>query len=82
MRNEKSSEIGKLVLAGLDSISLKEEMKEVSKRIKLLEDEIVETEEELNKALSNLPNIPDESVPVGVDETSNVEVKRWGEVKI
>jgi len=81
MRNEKSSEIGKLVLAGLDSTSLKEEMKEVSKRIKLLEDEIVETEEELNKALSNLPNIPDESVPVGVDETSNVEVKRWGEVK-
>jgi len=47
IRNEKSSEIGKLVLAKLDTSSLKEQMKEVSKRIKLLEDEIVKIEEGL-----------------------------------
>src|SRR2546429_8636909 len=35
-------------------------------------------ETRLNDLLSTLPNIPHESVPVGADESANVEVRRWG----
>lgn len=80
-RNEKSKEIGKLILTGTDSQTLKEEVKEVSQKIKLLEGEIAEIENNLKEALLNIPNIPDESVPFGEDETSNVEIKRWGEIR-
>ena len=33
---------------------------------------------ELNTMLMSVPNLPDNSVPVGADETANVEVRRWG----
>jgi len=55
-------------------------MKEVSARIKTLDDELKETEQELNSFLLMLPNVPHEACPVGQSEDDNVEVKTWGEI--
>src|SRR6185436_18298969 len=37
-------------------------------------------DEELDRLLLDVPNIPDPSVPVGADAEENVEVRRWGEI--
>lgn len=56
-------------------------MKEVSTRIKTLEDELKGVEEGLNPLLMTLPNLPHEDCPVGASEADNREVSRWGTPK-
>lgn len=53
-------------------------MKEVSARIKTLEDELKGVEEGLNQLLLTLPNLPHEECPLGASEADNREVSRWG----
>ncbi len=55
------------------------QMKEVSARIKELDDKLAQTEEELNALLMGVPNIPHELCPVGKSEDDNREVRTWGE---
>jgi seryl-tRNA synthetase len=55
-------------------------MKEVSGRIKTLDEELREVEERLQGLLLSIPNLPHESCPVGASEEENREVRRWGEV--
>lgn len=57
------------LLAQMENVS--EQMKEAESKLKALQDEI------LNKSLG-IPNLPDDSVPMGADESDNVEVRRWG----
>jgi seryl-tRNA synthetase len=56
------------------------EVEELADQIKHDEAGITPTENELNDLLLQIPNIPHETVPVGVDETSNIECRRWGTV--
>ncbi|MCD6546394.1 MAG: serine--tRNA ligase [Thermotogae bacterium] len=58
-----------------------EKSKNVSNEIKILEETLRKLESELKAKLLYVPNIPDESVPVGEDESKNVEVKKWGKPK-
>jgi len=78
-RNVVSEEIGKLKTRKQDASKLIEEMKGVSDKIRELDEKIRILEENTNEFLLNVPNIPDKTVPVGKDETENVEVRRWGE---
>jgi seryl-tRNA synthetase len=78
-RNVVSEEIGRLRSRKQDASKLIEEMKAVSDRIRELDEGIKVLEEKTNDFLLNIPNIPDESVPVGKDETENVEIRKWGE---
>ncbi len=77
--NKASSEIAKLKKEGKDTEDKIKSMKEVSDKIKKLDSEIAAIEEEFNKKLLWIPNIPHESVPHGKDETSNIEIRQWGE---
>lgn len=54
-------------------------MKEVSARIKQLDDELRQVEEGLESALLVLPNLPHPACPLGASEGENVEVRNWGE---
>ena len=54
-------------------------MKEVSNRIKELDEALKGVEEELQNLLLTTPNLPHASTPVGADENDNVEVRVWGE---
>lgn len=78
-RNVVSEEIGRLKRQGQRADELVAEMKVVSERIKEIEDTLRGIEDRVRAFLLNLPNIPHESVPVGKDETENVEIRRWGE---
>lgn len=77
-RNVVSEEIGKMKRQRADASSQLEEMKVVSDKIKTLDDKLREIESETNAFLLTIPNIPHESVPVGKDETENVELRKWG----
>ena len=79
-RNEVSSKIGQLKAEGKD-----EEAEEAIERSSELKDELQaiearadELEAELEAALLTLPQLPDDSVPVGEDERENVERRREG----
>lgn len=77
-RNVVSEKIGKMKREGQNADSLVAEMKGVSDRIKEIDEVLKTIEQKTNAFLLNIPNIPHESVPVGKDETENVEVRKWG----
>lgn len=79
-RNENSTNIATLIKdqSKQEQIAkIKDEMSEIKKEIDLQTNKINEINEKLNKELALIPNIPDDSVPIGIDENDNVEVKRW-----
>jgi len=78
-RNVVSEEIGRLRTQKQDASTLISEMKLVSDRIRELDEQIKVLEENISEFLLNVPNIPLETVPVGKDETENVEIRKWGE---
>ena len=56
------------------------EMKEVSKRVKDLEAAAAEIDKRWKQILLTIPNMPDDSVPVGKSAEDNVTVYTWGDV--
>ena len=53
--------------------------KELSDKIKELEPSVKDVDDQLTDLLMTVPNLPHSSVPVGKDESFNVEISRWGE---
>jgi len=78
-RNQFSDEISRRKRQGEDAQELIAEMRALSQRLKEMEAQLREKEEELRKLLLTVPNIPHSSVPVGEDSDDNVEVRKWGE---
>ncbi|MBF0097351.1 MAG: serine--tRNA ligase [Magnetococcales bacterium] len=76
-RNAISREVGQLKGQGGDASALLVEMQGLGPRLKELEQLLRVKEEEVLAALSELPNLPDETVPPGKDEKENVEQRRW-----
>lgn len=76
-RNDVSGEIALLKRNKEDASAKIEEMKEVGGKIKALDAEINEIDEKIQEIATTLPNLPDDSVPVGKDEDDNVEVRKW-----
>jgi len=77
-RNALSKEIGKRKSKGEQTAELEGKVKEIKEKIEGLEDKLFKVEEQLKGVMLSIPNIPHQSVPVGKDETENVEVRRWG----
>lgn len=77
-RNEVSLEIGRLLKSGEDASSLREEADKINQLIKEAEEERDSTEKLVREGLMRLPNLLHDSVPYGVDDSQNIEVKRWG----
>lgn len=78
-QKELSREIGRLKREGKDPSDVIQEMRTISQKARALEDEERELKRKLDQLLLLIPNIPHESVPVGVDENDNVVVREWGE---
>ena len=76
--NKVSKQIGGMKAEGEDPGSLIQEMKKVSDEIKNLEATYKSRDEELKSILLDIPNLPDDSVPEGLDSSSNKEVRRFG----
>ncbi len=77
-RNQASEAIGRLRKSGQDTALQQAQVKEISSEIRSLEEASRSLEERLNSILHGIPNLPHETVPSGLDETANVEVRRWG----
>lgn len=77
-RNTLSKQIGMAKKAGEDASALMAEAARIPEELADLEKELDRIRTDLENLLLRIPNIPHESVPVGRDETENVEVRRWG----
>ncbi|MHC5269260.1 serine--tRNA ligase [Enterococcus sp. LJL98] len=77
-RNDVSGAIAQLKRDKVDATDKINEMKMVGEKIKTIDHSLHEIDEELKMIATTLPNLADDSVPVGSDEDDNVEVRRWG----
>ncbi|MFD1885595.1 serine--tRNA ligase [Paenibacillus wenxiniae] len=78
-RNTVSGEVAQRKKNKEDAEELIVEMRQVSDRIKALDEEIRNLETEIDSMTLAIPNLPDSSVPVGASEEDNVELRRNGE---
>ena len=81
-RNSLSKQIGMLKGKGEDASAVMAEVGALGDELKASETRLGELLEQFNAILAALPNIPDDSVPVGSDENGNVESKRWGTPRV
>jgi seryl-tRNA synthetase len=79
LRNVASEEISRLKKEKKDACGLVEQMKQLGLEIKALDQQLAEVEENFRDFLMNMPNVPDDSVPVGKNEKDNSEIRTWGE---
>ncbi|HWN98130.1 MAG TPA: serine--tRNA ligase [Blastocatellia bacterium] len=79
-RNRESQEIGMLMKAGQkdQAESRRQAVRELGEKIAVTGEELSAVEEELTRLMTSLPNLHHGSVPVGIDESANQEIKRWG----
>ncbi len=77
-RNKATEEIAKLKKNKQDATALIEETKELREKIAAAEKVADEADARLRSILVGIPNLPDDSVPVGKSAEDNVEVRRWG----
>ena len=80
-RNQTSKKIGSLMKEGKkdEAMAIKEEIARKGARIDELEKEEKEVEEEIRKRMMVIPQIIDPSVPIGKDDSENVEIEKFGE---
>jgi seryl-tRNA synthetase len=77
-RNSLSKQIGGMKGRGEDTTALMAEVGGLGDELKQSAERLEIIQSELSAMLMNVPNLPHESVPVGMDESGNVEVRRWG----
>jgi seryl-tRNA synthetase len=78
-RNSLSKQIGQLKAKGQDSAEPMAEVARIADGLNEGAAVLEHIQAELNGMLMGLPNLPHDSVPVGADESANVELRRWGE---
>ncbi len=77
-RNALSKQIGQRKAQGQDTAETMADVGRVGDELKSSAERLETLQTELSALLMGVPNLPDASVPVGPDETANVEVRRWG----
>lgn len=76
-RNRESAQIAELKKKKEDATDLIARMKAVGDKIKELDASLAPVEADLRMAMLSIPNIPDPTVPIGKDDTENVEIRRY-----
>ncbi|MBC7702125.1 serine--tRNA ligase [Aquabacterium sp.] len=77
-RNSLSKQIGALKGKGEDTSAVMAQVGGIGDELKASAERLEVIQSELQDLLLSLPNLPHDSVPVGLDESGNVEVRRWG----
>ncbi len=78
-QNRTSKQIGEMKKQGQDASSIIAEMKTVSDAIKVEAEKLKQTDDKLRSILLDIPNLPHESVPLGLSEKDNQEVRTFGQ---
>lgn len=81
LRNSVSKEIGGLMAQGKrdEAEVVKQKVKDMADELATLQTKEAELEEEIRKIMLVIPNIIDDSVPIGKDDSENVEIQRYGD---
>lgn len=77
-KNAGAKKIGELKRSGENADDLLAQMEKVSDQMKTAENELRDLQAVITNASLAIPNLPDDSVPMGADESDNVEVRKWG----
>ncbi|WP_193075097.1 serine--tRNA ligase [Pseudomonas sp. FME51] len=77
-RNSRSKSIGQAKARGEDIQPLLADVDRMGEELNAAKQELDGIQTELDNILLNIPNLPDDSVPVGLSEEDNVEVRKWG----
>lgn len=80
-RKTASSQIGELKKQGQNTDETQEEVRKIGEEIRIIEEKELELDEKQTSLLLHIPNIPDETTPVGSSESDNVLIKKIGEPK-
>lgn len=80
-RNAISKQVGILKKEGKDTTELQEQVKRDASKMQELDAALNTCDENIKNMLLNLPNLIDDTTPVGKDEKDNVEVRKWGQPK-
>ena len=78
-QNRASKQIPVMKKNGEDTTALMAEMKLIAEESKKCGEELARLEDRQLELILKIPNIPNEAVPYGKDDTENVELRRWGE---
>lgn len=79
-RNQRSKAIGIAKARGEDIEAMRESVNQLGAVLEQKKQELDQLLQQIDTQTFSLPNIPHESVPIGDDETANVEIRRWGDV--
>jgi len=79
LRNTRSKSIGQAKAKGEDVAALMAEVAGIGDKLKANEQALLNAQEKLAAIALRIPNLPHESVPVGKDETENLEILKWGQ---
>ena len=83
-RNSKSQEIGNLMKSGKkdEAMKIKEEVNKINEELAKIEKQEEEYSEEVKTRMMKIPNFIDDSVPLGKDDSENVDVQHFGDNKV
>ncbi len=79
LRNNSAKAIGKAKASGEDAAPLLAAVADMGDKFNAGEAELRKVQQELDNILMGVPNLPHDSVPIGIDENDNQEIRRWGE---
>lgn len=78
-QNKISKQVPQMKKNGEDTTELFLDLKKLSDDIKSLDDELKNIDDKINEYLMEIPNTPNKEVPIGLDDTENLEMRKWGE---
>ena len=78
-QNKLSKQVPQMKKKGEDTTELFKNLKKLSDDIKSMDDDLKNIDEEIREFLMEIPNTPNKDVPVGLDDTENLEMRKWGE---
>lgn len=78
-RNSRSKSIGAAKARGEDIEPLRQEVNQLGEKLSAAKAELNVLQNEIRELALTIPNIPDDSAPIGKDDQDNLEISRWGE---
>ena len=78
-QNKLSKQVPQMKKKGEDTTELFKNLKKLSDDIKSMDDDLKDIDDEIMEYLMEIPNTPNKDVPVGLDDTENLEMRKWGE---
>ena len=77
-RNKLSKEVGRIKSSGGDASAIVKDMGKLAEELKSTNSELILVQSRLESFFLNLPNLPMDDVPLGLDEGGNQELRKWG----